>query len=201
MPDLPFSFTLPFPEGIPSRADNAETRFRHIQRRLSDLPGQFLDQEAYDKMLAAGDALLYEVYEINRPAVAGELLMGVSVIHPGQVGREFFMTKGHFHAILETAEVYSCLEGEGCMVMENPEGEACVERLSPGKVLYVPPRWAHRSVCTSRQEDLLFFFVYPGNAGHDYGTIESQGFRKLVLEGEGGIEIVDNPRWKPGTGR
>ena len=38
-------------------------------------------------------------------------------------------------------------------------------------------RWAHRSVCTSRQEDLVTFFAYPANAGHDYGTIERQGFR------------------------
>ena len=37
-------------------------------------------------------------------------------------------------------------------------------------------------MCTSRQEDLVTFFVYPGHAGHDYGTIEKQGFSKLVLE-------------------
>ena len=80
------------------------------------------------------------------------------------------------------------------MVMETPEGDTSVEALTPGKVLYVPPRWAHRSVCTSRQEDLVTFFAYPGNAGHDYGTIERQGFRKLVLDGENGPEIVDNPR-------
>jgi glucose-6-phosphate isomerase len=106
------------------------------------------------------------------------------------------MTKGHFHAVIDTAEVYLCMRGEGFMVMENPEGECVIERLSAGKVLYVPPRWAHRSVCTSRQEDLITFFVYPGNAGHDYGTIERQGFRKLVIEGTTGIEFVDNPRWR-----
>ena len=102
--------------------------------------------------------------------------MGISIVHPGKVGNEFFMTKGHFHAVLETSEVYYCLKGEGFMVMENPQGETAIEALAPGKVLYVPPCWAHRSVWTSRQEDLVFFFVYPGNAGHDYGTIEQQGF-------------------------
>ena len=104
------------------------------------------------------------------------------------------MTKGHFHSVLETSEVYYCMHGEGYMVMETPEGETSVESLSPGKVLYVPPRWAHRSVCTSRQEDLVTFFAYPANAGHDYGTIEHQGFRKLVFDGASGPEIVDNPR-------
>ena len=190
MTDLPFVFSLPLPMGIPSRYDN------YLKRTLSSLRGQFLDQQAYDAMLAKEDSLIYEVYEIKRPEVAGELLMGVSVIHPGKVGREFFMTKGHFHTIRETAEIYYCLKGEGMMVMETPEGETSVEPFTPGKVLYVPPCWAHRSVCTSRQEDLVIFFAYPANAGHDYGTIEQQGFRKLVLEGEAGIEIVDNPRWR-----
>ena len=194
MPDIPFTFTLPFPDLVPSRVDN------HICRRLSSLRGQFLDGDAYDAMLAKEDTLIYEVYEIRRPEVAGELAMGISVVHPGKVGAEFFMTKGHYHAILECGEVYYCMKGEGFMVMETPEGEASVEALRPGKVLYVPPCWAHRSVCTSRQEDLATFFVYPANAGHDYGTIERQGFRKLVVEVEGeagmGIEIIDNPRWK-----
>jgi glucose-6-phosphate isomerase len=190
MSDVPFSFDLPSPLVIPSRVDN------HIQRRLSSMRGQFLDQEAYGKQLEMGDTLIYEVYEVKRPEVAGELLMGVSIVHPGKVGQEFYMTKGHFHTVLDTGEVYYCLRGEGFMVMETPEGESAVERLSPGRVLYVPPRWAHRSVCTSRQEDLVTFFTYPGNAGHDYGTIEQQGFCKLVLDTDNGIAIVDNPRWR-----
>jgi glucose-6-phosphate isomerase len=190
MPDLPFTFTLPTPDLIPSQYDN------HIQRRLSALKGQFLDETAYAQMLSQADTLLYEVYEIKRPQNAGELLTGISIVHPGKVGREFFMTKGHFHAVLDTAEVYLCMKGEGFMVMENPEGEWAVESLAPGQVLHVPPRWAHRSVCTSRQEDLVTFFIYPGHAGHNYGAIEQQGFRKLVMDGPGGIEIVDNPRWK-----
>jgi glucose-6-phosphate isomerase len=190
MIDLPFTFTLPMPQVIPSRVDN------HVERHLSALRGQFLDQQAYEQMLTLEDVVMYEVYEIKRPEVEGEILMGVSIVHPGKVGREFFMTKGHFHSVLETSEVYYCLRGEGYMVMETPEGQSAVEPLSPGGVLYVPPRWAHRSVCTSRQEDLVTFFAYPANAGHDYGTIEHQGFRKLILDGPGGPEIVDNPRVK-----
>jgi glucose-6-phosphate isomerase, archaeal len=190
MSDLPISFVIPSPSFIPDRFDN------HIQRTLLALKGQFLDQEAYEQLLAEDDRLIYEVYEIKRPEVSGELLMGISIVHPGKVGREFNMTKGHFHDVLETSEMYYCLAGEGYMVMENPEGEACVEPLSPGKVLYVPPRWAHRSVCTSRQNDLVTFFVYPAHSGHDYGSIEQQGFRKLVVDSEQGIQIIDNPHWR-----
>ena len=81
------------------------------------------------------------------------------------------------------------------MIMETPEGDWAVEALTPGSVLYVPPRWAHRSVNSSPSEDLVTFFVYPGNSGHDYGTIEDQGFRKLVVERDGRPAIIDNPRW------
>jgi glucose-6-phosphate isomerase len=190
MSDLPFSFILPSPDVIPSRVDN------HILRRLSALKGQFLDQTAYNNLLAEDDRLIYEVYEVKRPEIEGEFLMGISIVHPGKVGDEFYMTKGHFHTVLETAEIYYCMRGEGFMVMETPEGETSVEPLKPGCVLYVPPRWAHRSVCTSRQEDLVTFFAYPGNAGHNYGTIEQTGFRKLVVDGPNGIEIIDNPRVK-----
>ena len=189
MPDQPFSFAIAFPGYKPTRVDH------HIQRHLSDLKGQYLAQDAYDALMANGDPLLYEVYEIKRPEKVGEILSGISIVHPGRVGDEFNMTKGHFHSILDTAEIYYCLHGEGFMIMETPEGETDIIALSPGKVLYVPPRWAHRSVCTGRQEDLVTFFAYPANAGHDYGTIEEKGFRKCIVDRGSGIEFVDNPRF------
>jgi len=187
--DVPFTFDLIYPQALPSKFDN------HLVRRLSSMRGQFADQAAYAAQLEKEDTVLYEVYELKRPEVAGELLHGISIVHPGKVGDEYYMTKGHFHTVLETAEIYECLKGEGVMVMETPEGEWAVEELRPGKILYVPPRWAHRSVNTGSGEDLVTFFVYPGNAGHDYGTIETQGFRKLMLEVGGRPQIVDNPRW------
>jgi glucose-6-phosphate isomerase len=190
--DRPFVLEIVHPHPIvPSRYDN------HIVRRLSAMHGQFADQKAYETRLEQDDTVLYEVYEVKRPEVAGEMLFGFSIVHPGKVGNEYFMTKGHFHAVLDTSEVYYCLQGHGCMVMENPEGDWAVEFMRPNTVLYVPPRWAHRSVNISADEDLVTFFVYPGNAGHDYGTIERQGFRKLVIERNGVPEIIDNPRWSP----
>jgi glucose-6-phosphate isomerase, archaeal len=187
--DVPFTFDLVFPQVLPSKYDH------HLVRRLSSMHGQFSDQQAYKDQLEKDDLVLYEVYDLQRPEEAGELLHGISIVHPGKVGNEYYMTKGHFHTVLETAEIYHCLKGRGVMVMETPEGDWAVEGLCSGKILYVPPRWAHRSVNTGNQEDLVTFFVYPGNAGHDYGTIETQGFRKLVLEVDGQLLIADNPRW------
>jgi glucose-6-phosphate isomerase, archaeal len=190
----------PYTFGVDVVSARLDQYDNHIVRRLSSLRGQFLDQASYAAMLDQEDRLIYEVYELQRPHAAGELLHGISVLRPGKVGDEYFMTKGHFHAVLETGEVYHCLKGEGVMVMETPEGEWAVEELRPGRVLYVPPRWAHRSVNTGSSEELVTLFVYPGNAGHDYGTIERQGFRKLVVEQDGRPQIVDNPRWVPKGG-
>lgn len=191
MKDLPSSFNLDPSSFIPDEYDN------HIQRKLSNMKGQYLDQQAYAAKLADQDEILYQVYEIKRPEIEGEILHGISIVHPGKVGDEYYMTKGHFHTVLETAEIYYTLKGKGYMVMETPEGAFAVEELQEGRVLYVPPRWAHRSVNVSDDEDLVMFFAYPGNAGHDYGTIETQGFRKLVLDRGMGPVIVDNPRWTP----
>jgi glucose-6-phosphate isomerase len=192
----PFTFDVIRAENISlSTSDN------HIVRRLSAMQNQYLDQLAYEALLDREDQVLYEVFEVKRPEVAGELLQGISIVHPGKVGEEYFMTKGHFHSVLETAEVYYCMKGKGVMVMETLGGNWAVESLQPEKVLYVPPGWAHRSVNTSSDEDLVTFFVYPGNAGHDYGSIEKHGFRKLVVERDSQVELIDNPRWLPPKNR
>ncbi len=190
MPDLPYSVDIARPSGIPSRHNN------RVVRRLSSMRGQYEDEVSYQALLACEDVLLYEVYENVRPSQPGDLMHGISIVHPGKVGAEYFMTKGHYHALLETAEVYYCLEGRGMMVMEAPEGEWTVEELVPGRVLFVPPRWAHRSVNTAPDRDLVTLFVYPANAGHDYGTIEERGFRKRVVERAGSPCVVDNLRWQ-----
>jgi glucose-6-phosphate isomerase, archaeal len=185
--DRPHSFHIT-PDG------QAENAARRLVRTLSSLKGQFADGDSYAAMLRAGDRVLYEVDEFERPPVAGELQHGVSIVHAGKVGDEYFMTKGHFHAVLETGEIYYCLSGEGSMVMETPEGDWAVEAMHAGSAVYVPPRWAHRSVNTGCR-DLVMLFAYPGNAGHDYGTIEHQGFRKRVVERDGAPQLIDNALW------
>ena len=72
----PFSFDINEPGFIPSHYDN------HIKRKLSNMAGQYLDQEAFEKQLEIDDSLLYEVYELKRPEIAGEILHGISIIHP-----------------------------------------------------------------------------------------------------------------------
>jgi glucose-6-phosphate isomerase len=159
------------------------------------MKGMFLDGGAQDEMIAGGDPVVYEFYELGAPEHPGDVAAGASITYPGKVGGEYFMTKGHFHTILETAEVYYTLSGEGYMLVENPEGEWDALALSAGKMVYVPKRYAHRSINTGNTP-LVTFFAFRGDAGHDYGAIEEKGYRKLIVERDGKPEIIDNPKWK-----
>ena len=164
-------------------------------RRVSNLLTQFADEEAAKKLIAEGDPLLYEFYELELPEEPGVLRFGSTRLYPGKVGNEYFMTKGHFHTILDTSEIYYTLSGHGMMMMETPEGDVDCKEMNPGDALYVPGRWAHRSINIGT-EPLILFFVFRADAGHDYGTIEKKGFRKLVVEQDGKPVIVPNPKWE-----
>lgn len=165
------------------------------KRYLSNMKGMFSDELAYENLLKQEDRLLYEFYELDLPNKDSDLLFGTSIVYPGKVGNEYHMTKGHFHTILDTAEVYYCLSGNGMLLMENPEGDWDTQQLKPGSAVYVPGRYAHRSINVGN-EPLVTFFVFRADAGHDYGTIEEKGYRKLIHDKNGEIQIVDNPKWQ-----
>ncbi len=165
------------------------------KRFVSSMRGMYADEAATEEMIKNGDPLVYEFYEMGAPEKDSDLAFGASITYPGKVGNEYFMTKGHFHTILATAEVYYCLSGEGYMLLESPEGDWSAQPLKPGVMVYVPPRYAHRSINTG-SVPMVTFFCFRGDAGHDYGTIETKGYRKLLVEKDGKVEIVDNPKWK-----
>lgn len=167
-----------------------------LQRHLSKMKGMFANEAAYKDQLQKEDVLVYEFFDMGVPNSEKEVAYGTSITYPGKIGDEYFMTKGHFHTVLDTAEVYYCLRGHGYMLMENPEGDWEAQELTPGKALYVPGRYAHRSINISATEPLITFFAFPGHAGHNYGAIETQGFRKLVIEQDGKPAFIDNPKWK-----
>jgi glucose-6-phosphate isomerase len=183
----PFSLTLSLHDGVLAPCNN------YIRRRLSDMAGLYADQDAVQTLLRDGDPVLYEVYQYDVPEETGQLLVGTSVIHPGKVGSEYVMTKGHFHAQQDTAEVYLGLQGRGYLLMQAPGGDFQSIPFEPGTVGYIPPYWAHRMVNTG-DADLIFYVVYPANAGHDYDTIARKGFRFLLVDRGGVPTLIANPR-------
>jgi glucose-6-phosphate isomerase len=167
-----------------------------LERHYSDMKNMYLDEEARQKLEDNGNALLYHFYDFGVPEKEGDLAFGTSIVYPGKVGNEYHMTNGHFHTILDTAEIYLCQAGYGMMMMESPEGEVIYKEMRPGQSVYVPGRYAHRSLNLSDSETLITFYVFRADAGHDYGSIKTKGFRKIVVENNGSWEVRDNPRWK-----
>jgi glucose-6-phosphate isomerase, archaeal len=170
----PFSLALDLESGA------LEPHTTRIERRVSDLRGAFADADALERLVAEGDPVVYEVLQYDVPEEIGQLICCTTVIRPGTVGGEFFMTKGHYHAERGTGEVYVGLAGRGYLVLMTEEGRSAATPMVRGTVAYVPPRWAHRTVNTG-DEPFVFFAVYPGQAGHDYVAIEKTGFARRVL--------------------
>lgn len=164
------------------------------KRNLSEMKTMYADLDAAEELLKSQDPLIYEFYELGCPERTGDLAFGTTILYPGKVGNEYFMTKGHFHTILETAEVYYTLSGEGYMIMENPDGDTIEEPLSKGKAVYVPRSYAHRTVNTG-QVPLVLFFTFSADAGHDYGTIETKGYHKMIVEKDNQPAVISNPKW------
>jgi glucose-6-phosphate isomerase len=81
------------------------------------------------------------------------------------------------------------------MLMETEDGSGFeLGVMLPGRTIYVPAFWAHRSINIG-DEPLISLPVYPGDAGHDYGVIETSGFRHVVVERRGEPTVIENPRY------
>jgi glucose-6-phosphate isomerase len=162
-----------------------------VERTLGDMDGMY----AVGVPESRRDEVVYRVSEIPVPLAEGNLLSSTTTIEPGAVDGEYHMTKGHFHAKIDRAEIYVTLSGQGRLVMATEVGEPHVEPMARGTINYVPGGWAHRSVNVG-DEPLVFLAAFPADAGYDYKTIEEQGFPVLVVERDGAPEVVSNPRYR-----
>ena len=167
------------------------------KRRLSDMRGLFLDTAAAERIAAQeGDRLIYEVYTGEMaPEEEGQVLQCTTIIYPGKVGDEYHMTKGHYHAKRDRGEVYMGMSGEGHVLLQLEDGTVRSILIRPGTSAYIPPYWAHRTLNIG-SVPFSFFSVWPGDAGHDYATIEQRGFAKIMVERDGQPTLIDNPRYK-----
>jgi glucose-6-phosphate isomerase len=185
----PKRITDPFSIGINLETGEMANPARHLVRKASDMRGHYADPAALEKLIKGhGDPLHYEVFEVPVPDEDGELMYCISKLQPGTVGGECFMTKGHYHSVAGTAEIYLCIRGQGYMLMKTADGKFAAEKMSRGRMVYVPPFWAHRSVNTG-DEPLISFCVYPAHAGHNYGNIETEGFPARVFQADGQVAI------------
>ncbi|MCK6905628.1 glucose-6-phosphate isomerase family protein [Enterobacter pseudoroggenkampii] len=153
--------------------------------RLADLPGIFANSEAWK----CGDPQqsVYDVDVLGSPVGEGALFVGVTHLHAGRVGDEFFMTRGHFHARREQGEVYFGLRGMGLLLLQTEAGDARLEQVTAGSVHNIPPFTAHRLINTG-SETLSSLAVWSSIAGHDYAAL-AEGFVLRVFAAGQGIEV------------
>ena len=164
------------------------------RKTLRELAGMYADGAAFARTLSRFDEEpVYEVTDLRRSTASGDVITGVTRMRPGKIGDEYFITRGHIHAIADRSEIYYGEAGDGVMLLESPAGEIRALPLGPREIVYVPPFWIHRTANVGTTE-LVFLFVYPADAGQDYGIIErSGGMRSRIFDdGRGGWELRDN---------
>lgn len=186
-----FKYEIPFYTDIDLDKGLLKGYNDKTMRRLSDLKSFFHDARAVGEILEKEeDPVIYEVYSYRPLQEEGGLSFGVTILRSGKIGDEYYMTKGHFHKKMETAEIYIGLKGKGYLLMQTKDGDATIMRIDRGTVAFVPPYWAHRTI-NFGDEEFVFMYTFPSDAGYDYATIEKTGFSKIVVEKDGKPVIID----------
>jgi glucose-6-phosphate isomerase, archaeal len=171
------------------------------KKYFRELAGIYADEVAFGRLEEAlGGAVAYRVDEARFSDHGSDLITGISVLEPGKVGQEFFMTRGHLHQRADRPETYYCLAGHGVLLLENLSGEVEAMEMRAGSLVYVPPYWIHRSVNVG-ETAFATLFSYPADAGQDFEIVrQAKGFRQLVVSGQNrGWKLVPNPRYRPRT--
>ena len=177
---------------------NANGRY---QKHFRDLEGLYEDGESFSRMLPEwSEKVVYQVEDHRASEQPGDLIYGTTVMMPGKVGNEFFMTRGHQHQKAECAETYFGLSGEGLLLMESPDGEIEALKLEKGKLVYVTPLWIHRSVKIGVSK-LVTLFTYNSDAGQNYEILKKRGgMRKRVVQKDScSWTLVTNKRYSPSS--
>jgi len=166
-----------------------------IDRSLNEMQDVFYDQDAVKRSLAEQNPSIVKVWMAPIPYDRGHLMSCMTVIYPGTIGDEFYMTKGHFHTDpVNDPEYYLTIRGEGMLLLQTREGDTSVSEMLPGILNYIPPGWAHRTVNTG-DEDFVFLGFFPSAAKRDYSFIGlgKENFKKVVVKRLGKPEVIDHP--------
>jgi glucose-6-phosphate isomerase len=156
---------------------------------LAGLPGVFRDEVAWHSMDPETEVYRVRFWRPVPNGTDGGLFWGTTILQPGRVGDEVFMTRGHFHAVRDRAEYYATVRGTGALLLMRENGETWSQEMTPGSVHYIPGYIAHRVVNTGT-EPLHFMACWPSDAGYDYARIQITGFGKRMVERNGAPSLV-----------
>lgn len=183
---MSISFTLPPGVAFLTGLFSADNVIKKVTR-CGDLSGVFHDPVSW--RATPPDTPVYEVEMLDSMQGEGELYVGVTHLQPGRIGDEFYMTRGHFHQRREQGEVYFGLKGTGLLLLEDEQGKARLEPVSPGSIHIIPGFTAHRLINTGN-DVLRALAVWPSVAGHDYASL-TRGFAVRVFERDGKVQAKE----------
>jgi glucose-6-phosphate isomerase, archaeal len=189
---------LPFPLDLTPAAFRAFPGVRANRRKLSDIADVFTDGAAV-RSLTADNPLIYEFFDLRDALQGSRMSFGLTILQPGTVGGEYYMTRGHFHAQAQDGdELYLGVSGTGLLQLQSRAGESQALELTPGRMLYTPLAWAHRTINTG-SEPLVFFSIWPSSTAYDYEEITRRGgFPQRVFDQSGKAALVANQNFHTG---
>jgi glucose-6-phosphate isomerase, archaeal len=154
-------------------------------RTLGDLRELFQHPDE----VAEANEVVYTTYGCGNEAPEPKLLYSTTVLQPGTVAGEFYMTRGHFHERPDRGENCLTLRGKGLLLLMNRDREFRIEEMEPGSIHDIDGAWAHR-VINVGSEPLIFYVTWMSDCGHDYESIKGRGFSCRVFQRSGGVELA-----------
>lgn len=166
-----------------------DTQVLETVRTLGQLNGIFANEQAWKKMDPRTIVYRVQAWCPVPEGTEGGLFWGTTVMEPGQVDAEYFMTHGHFHMKRDRTEYYAVIQGEGALILMDETRKTWMERMSGGSLHFIPPNTAHR-VANIGTVPLRFVACWPSDAGHDYEFIRKHGFGARLLQVDGEATLV-----------
>lgn len=158
-------------------------------KMIGQLEGIFADEGAWRAMDPKTVVYRVQAWRPVSESTEGGLFWGNTVVEPGLVGDEYFMTHGHFHAIRNRTEYYATISGEGALILMDESRQTWMEPMSAGSLHFIPPGIAHRAANTG-VGPLHFVACWPSDAGHDYDVIRKRGFGARLMKVNGAPKLV-----------
>ena len=162
----------------------SSTEVRESEKTLAQLEGIFGDNEALRSMDPKTVVYRVQAWCPVAEGTEGAQFWGSTVVQPGRVANEYFMTHGHCHLKRDRTEFYGTIEGQGALILMDQYRNTRMELMSPGSLHFIPSNTAHR-VANIGDIPLRFVACWPSDAGHDYDSVRGRGFSARLLDVNG----------------
>jgi glucose-6-phosphate isomerase, archaeal len=150
-----------------------ENKCKSSPRKVKDVVQWYSDEKAIEKELKRDkNKVVYETFTDKFSPIN----LTLTLIHPGTIGKEYYMTKGHVHR-KKTPEFYILLEGKGKLLIQKAS-KVKVINLKKGEIALIPQGYSHRLINDGNKK-LRVLTIYDQKSKPDYQIkFKKRFFRK-----------------------